>query len=380
MKYTVGYLGNNEYIEEYLNKYYNPGEEDKIKYINLSDISYDMLEATSFNGIIFDTSAHNVPKQNNLIDKIITSNDEIDILPILNNNNKDNSNEKILDEIELIRKNYNVSSQPYLINTKEDAHIFIEGIFSTLSEKTIRHMEKIHNFMLNSQKDVINVVDKFASLVEIKDEYTEYHSLRVANYAKQIAIKLGLPENEVETIYHGGRLHDIGKIVIIDNVLKKTDKLNDKEYSNMQMHAEIGESILRNTFPHGQFEDVKAGVRHHHERYDGFGYPDKISGEDIPLISRILCIADSFDAMTTKREYNIPKTFEETLADLTRNAGKQFDPNLIEIFIDLLKNEPEKLDITIDHNVILTKYATKADTIAKQHQIEKLKAKENEQR
>ena len=363
MKYTVGYLGSNEFIEEQLSKYYNPGEEDKIRYINLSDISEDMIAATSFNGIIFDTSAHNIPEQNELIEKIITSNAEIDVMPILNkdkDNTRDKSSSELLEEIRLIKENYNISSPPCLVSSEEDAQIFIEGIFSTLSEKTIRHMEKIHQYMLNSKKNIMNVIDKFAYLLELKDPYTEGHSLRVANYAKQIAIKSGLSENEVEAVYQAGKLHDIGKIAIIDPVLKKEDKLNDKEIPHMKRHAVLGSILLDNILEPNEFEDVKKGVKHHHEKYDGFGYPDGISGENIPLIARILCIADSFDAMTTKRVYTKgnPKTLSEAIDDLTRNAGKQFDPNIVEIFIDLLKNEPEKLDIDIENDVVKVKYAS----------------------
>jgi len=360
MKYTVGYLGNNPYIEEEFSKYYNPGEKEKIRYINISNLSEDMLDAISFNGIIFDTSAHEDINQTKIIDNIITSNDEIDIMPIITK--KENyTNPEILKEIRTIKDKYNISSSPFLVTTKDEALVFSEGIFSTLSEKTIKHMEKVHQYMLNSQKKIVNFISKFACLLEIKDPYTEYHSLRVANYAKQIAIKLGLSEDKIESIYQAGKLHDIGKIVIADSILKKTDKLSDEEFSYMKVHAVIGEQLLEKSFEPGEFLDIKDAVKYHHSRYDGRGYPDKIAGEDIPLEARILCLADSFDAMTTKRTYNNPKTLEQSIEDLTRNAGQQFDPNLVEIFIDLLKNEPEKLDINIKNGVVMVKYASKEE-------------------
>ena len=132
----------------------------------------------------------------------------------------------------------------------------------------------------------------------------------------------------------------------------KPGKLDDNEFFHMRSHAAIGGVLLNNIFPGNEFANVKEYAKHHHERYDGRGYPDKIAGEDIPLGARILCLADSFDAMTTKRSYNKPKKIEDAILDLQENSGTQFDPKVAETFIELLRQEPtmlkETLGITID--------------------------------
>jgi len=350
MKYTVGYLGNNEFIEEELIKYYNPSVEDKIRYINLSDISEEHLEAASFNGLIYDTSMHNSPNLDTLISNIIQSNLDIDIMPIISHNNtKPDFNE--LDELEkevaLINDKYGESTIPYLVDSEREAKLFMSTIFSTLSAKTIRNIEKIEQYRLNAQDNIINALKKIVVTLEIKDPYTKDHSRRVANYAKQIAIKLSLPEDETKEIEEAGWLHDIGKLAINDNVLLKPGKLNDDEFFHMRSHAAIGEILLNNLFESGEFKNIKNFARHHHERYDGRGYPDKIAGEDIPLGARILCLADSFDAMTTQRSYNRPKKLSDAIFDLQSNSGGQFDPKVAETFIELLKQEPEMLKETL---------------------------------
>lgn len=375
MKYVVGYIGDNEFIEEELSKYYNPGEEEKISYVNLSDMPEEKIAATSFNGIVYDTSVHDDPKQDELLDRIIRSNDEIDIMPIIVKDENLEEFDELTEweeENKLLAENYNASAMAFMVNSKRRATIFMQGIFSTMSQKTIRHIDKVHKYMLNSQKNIMNAITKFSRVLELKDPYTEFHSLRVSNYAKQIAISLGLPEEEIEAISQAGELHDIGKIIIADDVLKKPSKLNDNEFLHMRAHAKLGARLLDELFEPGEFEDVKEAVKYHHERFDGKGYPSGLAGEDIPLYARILCIADAFDAMTTKRTYNNPKTLEDAIKDLRANAGTQFDPNLVEIFIDLLRKEPEKLGITIKNGVIIPKYASTAEKEFKEEQIKSL--------
>lgn len=374
MKYVVGYLGNNEFIEESLSKYYNPGENDKIQYLNLSNISEDRLRATAFNGIIYDTSMHDNKVTDLTLDNIIKSNAEIDIMPIINKDKTDPSFDELDEleaEIKIITERYNTSAIPYFVNSERETHLFMHSIFSTLSEKTIRHIEQVKKHMINSKNNILKVLNKVTTILELKDKYTKHHSLRVSNYAKQIGIKLGLPENQIETIAQAGMLHDIGKLAINDSVLLKPGKLDDDEFFHMRSHAEIGEILLDNLFESGEFDDIKDSVKHHHERYDGRGYPDKMEGENIPLHARILCLADSFDAMTTKRTYNNPKTLDEAISDLESNAGQQFDPKLVELFIELLRNEPEKLDITIDNGAIKVKYGPEEDKKVKEEQAKR---------
>jgi len=357
MKYNVGYLGENEFIENELSKYYNPGEEEKVRYFNLSDISDNKVEITAFNGLVFDTSMHDDPAQNELISTIINSNPDIDIMPIISNSNSKpsfNELDEIEEEVKLLTDSYGVSTIPYLVDSKREATLFMNTIFSTLSSKTIRNIEKIEEYQLNSRDNMLKALKKVVITLEIKDPYTKDHSRRVSNYAKQMAIKLGLSNEEAKEIEEAGWLHDIGKLAINDSVLLKPDKLNDDEFFHMRSHAALGEILLNNLFENGEFKNVKDFARHHHERYDGRGYPDKISGEDIPLGARILCLADSFDAMTTQRSYNRPKKLEDAIFDIKSNSGGQFDPKVAEAFIELLRQEPEMLKetlgITIDED------------------------------
>lgn len=357
MNYNVGYLGNNKFIKDALSNFCIQEENDAIQYINLNDISEDILEATSFNGIVFDTNVHETLENNTLVDNIIKSNPDIDIMPIISSNHL-NANFDELAEIDkeskLIRESYGTSTIPYLVNSDREASLFMNTIFSTLSSKTIRNIEKLEQYKLNSQNNVLKALKKVVVALEIKDPYTRDHSRRVANYAKQIAIKLGLSESEIKEIEAAGWLHDIGKLAINDSVLLKPDKLTDSEFFHMRSHASLGETLLNSLFENGEFKNIKDYARHHHERYDGRGYPDKIVGEDIPLGARILCLADSFDAMTTQRSYNRPKKLEDAIFDLKSNSGGQFDPKVAEIFIELLRQEPEMLKetlgITIDED------------------------------
>lgn len=133
-----------------------------------------------------------------------------------------------------------------------------------------------------------------------------------------------------------GLFHDIGKIGIPDSILQKTTKLTDEEYDDIKNHPSIGAHILQ---PSKIFENIIPMVKHHHERYDGRGYPSGLAGEDIPLSARIVCIADSFDAMTSDRSYRPRFTLEKALEELEKCKGSQFDPNLVDLFIDEVKKE-----------------------------------------
>ncbi len=350
MKYNVGYLGNNEYIQNTLSVYSNPGDEEKINYINVFNLDEEQIEATTFNGIVFDTSMHNNSQYNSLLDQIITENTDIDIMPIISSTSSHHKIDELSEietETELLKNKYDISSIPYVVNSEREANIFMNTIFSTLSSKTIRNIEEIENYKIGARENLLKVLKKIIITLELKDPYTKDHSRRVSNYAKQIAINLGLPDEQVSEIEQAGWLHDIGKLAINDSVLLKPDKLNDPEFFHMRSHATLGGVLLSNLFEDNEFDNIKDYARHHHERYDGRGYPDKISGDEIPLGARILCLADSFDAMTTQRSYNRPKKLEDAIFDLKTNAGGQFDPQLSEIFINLLRQEPEKLKETL---------------------------------
>ena len=293
---------------------------------------------------------HDNMQYNSLLDEIITENPDIDVMPIISSvssHHKIDELGEIETETELLKNKYDVSSIPYVVNSEREANIFMNTIFSTLSSKTIRNIEEIENYKIGARENLLKVLKKIIITLELKDPYTKDHSRRVSNYAKQIAINLGLPDEQVSEIEQAGWLHDIGKLAINDSVLLKPDKLNDPEFFHMRSHATLGGVLLSNLFEDNEFDNIKDYARHHHERYDGRGYPDKISGEEIPLGARILCLADSFDAMTTQRSYNRPKKLEDAIFDLKTNAGGQFDPKVSEIFINLLRQEPEQLKETL---------------------------------
>ena len=179
--------------------------------------------------------------------------------------------------------------------------------------------------------------------VEAKDSYTRGHSDRVSEYSVLIGKYMELPEDELKTLRIGGLFHDIGKIGVPDSILLKTDKLTDDEYSEIKNHPTIGAHILSTATI---FKDLIPIVKHHHEKYDGTGYPGKLKGEDIPLLARIASVADTFDAMTSKRTYRDALPIDTVKAEINRCKGTQFDPKISDVFIDILNNHyDEVLDI-----------------------------------
>lgn len=176
----------------------------------------------------------------------------------------------------------------------------------------------------------------FVGFVDAKDSYTAGHSERVADYTRLIAEKLGYSEDEALQAYYCGILHDTGKIYISGEVLNKPGKLTADEFELIKTHTTTGSDILKNL---KSVPLASAAARHHHERYDGTGYPDRIKGDDIPEIARIICVADAFDAMNSNRVYRNALTKEQIIEQLTVHSGTQFDPKITEIFLSLLKEE-----------------------------------------
>lgn len=171
--------------------------------------------------------------------------------------------------------------------------------------------------------------------VEAKDPYTRGHSDRVSAYSVLIGKYLNLSDEDLKTLEVGGLFHDIGKIGIPDSILLKESKLTDDEYSEIKNHPSIGAHILCNA---AIFQDIIPVVKHHHERYDGHGYPGQLKGEDIPYMARIAAVADTFDAMTSKRTYRDPLPLEVVTAEIEKCSGTQFDPEIAKVFLDILNN------------------------------------------
>ena len=185
------------------------------------------------------------------------------------------------------------------------------------------------------EKAYLDNIETLRFTVEAKDTYTRGHSDRVSEYSVLIGKKLGLSEEDLKTLRVGGLFHDIGKIGVPDNILLKESKLTDEEYNEIKKHPSIGAHILSSATI---FQDIIPIVKHHHERYDGNGYPDHLKGEDIPYLARIAAVADSFDAMTSKRTYRDSLPIDVVISEFKRCKGTQFDPNLADLFLDILEN------------------------------------------
>ena len=192
--------------------------------------------------------------------------------------------------------------------------------------------EKKHKSMYSEYAPTIYAL---TAAIDAKDHYTFQHSKNVAYYAEALAESLHTSEEYKEIIKEAALLHDIGKIGIPENILNKSGRLTDEEYDVMKRHVEASVEIIRHL---PSMDYVVPAVIGHHERYDGRGYPRRIAGKDIPLSARILCVADSFDAIVSKRSYKPGMPVEFAIQELEKGAGGQFDPELVPVFIDLISS------------------------------------------
>lgn len=213
--------------------------------------------------------------------------------------------------------------------------------------KSVKQMDEIKriNEKLEDSKEqleqaYLDMVQTLRYTVEAKDSYTRGHSDRVSEYSVLIGERLGLSEEQIKTLRIGGLFHDIGKIGIPDSILLKPAKLTDEEYSQIKNHPSIGAHILGSA---AIFQDIIPIVKHHHERYDGNGYPSKLKGEEIPYLARIAAVADTFDAMTSRRSYRGPIDVGHVKEEIKRCEGTQFDPQIAEVFIEILNNDFDKI-------------------------------------
>ncbi len=218
------------------------------------------------------------------------------------------------------------------VTDKIDGSQFDEGetlLLLTLVRKAALNIENslLYETLYNN---LIDTLQCLVTTLEAKDRYTQRHSERVTDLALRIARAMSCSREEIESIRFAGLLHDIGKIGIHDVVLQKSIGLTEDEFSLVKTHPIIGQNIIR---PLGLLPMETAIVRNHHERWDGQGYPDGLAGEKIPLLARILAVADSFDAMTSDRPYRSAKTQEEAINELKRCAGFQFDRGVVEAFL-----------------------------------------------
>lgn len=225
------------------------------------------------------------------------------------------------------------SSDPTARFTSEDVRLL-----STIANHATIAVGNI-DLYASLQEAYLSTVRALAAAIDAKDPYTRGHSERVATYALMIAERIDLPSDQRDALEMASYLHDIGKIGISEDILLKPGKLSDEEMGQMRHHPLIGANILRPvSFPW----PILPVVRHHHEHYDGNGYPAGLRGEEIPLLARILTVADSYEAMTSDRPYRRGRSTQEAIAELRRCAGTQFDPTLVEAFVQVLESSQQE--------------------------------------
>jgi len=258
---------------------------------------------------------------------------------------EDLENDKHFSKIKIIRRRINqLLIIPIIVEDKVIGVINLEN--TSLSLDTIDLLRSfsegaavaINNARLYQKiKDsYFEIAKALAQAIEAKDPYTHGHSERVVEYIILIAQKLDLPEEEKEVLKYAAMLHDIGKIGVRGIVLNNPDDLTGEEYDEIKKHPIVGEGIIQ---PIELLQPIRPFIRHHHEWYNGKGYPDGLSGENIPLGARILAVADAYDAMKSDRPYRKALTKETAIQELKQGSGAQFEPKLVEVFLEILKTK-----------------------------------------
>ena len=221
--------------------------------------------------------------------------------------------------------------------------LLIESAFKSIEQmKTIKEM----NRELKEQKDLVEkayleTIQMLRYTVEAKDSYTRGHSDRVSAYSVLIGEELGLYDKDLRVLKIGGLFHDVGKIGISDTILLKPGKLTDEEYRELKRHPAIGKQIIANS---SIFRDLVPIIYSHHEKYDGTGYPQKLKGDEISFLARIVSVADAFDAMTSKRSYRDKLEIDYVKDQIRQCSGSQFDPEIANAFLNILENKFEKIE------------------------------------
>lgn len=233
--------------------------------------------------------------------------------------------------------------------------IFSSQAASSISNAFLHSLVNVKNEQLNRtyiqlKRNYIDTVQALRLAVDAKDVYTRGHSDRVSFYAVQLGKQVGLKDSDLQILKLSGLFHDIGKIGTANDLLLKSEKLNNDEYEEIKKHSLTGAHILSVI---SFFKDVVPIVRSHHERIDGLGYPDRLKGDEIPYLARIIAIADAFDAMMSNRMYRSRLDYKKIKTELIKGAGTQFDDALVREFIQIMDNLPYNNDIVIDDITML---------------------------
>lgn len=201
--------------------------------------------------------------------------------------------------------------------------------YETKINKAYQELKKAYQEVRDSY---VEMIFRFALTAEYRDEITGTHLVRIADYSTEIGQELGLPKKDMEHLRYASPMHDIGKLIILDTILKKPRGLTLKEKDAMKKHTTLGADIFKGSRS-PLLKTAKVISLTHHERYDGTGYPQGLKGKDIPLFGRIVAVADVFDALTSKRPYKEPHGFEEAMEVVKGQSGKQFDPDVVKAFL-----------------------------------------------
>jgi len=263
---------------------------------------------------------------------IITSNEII--LPLLNEYN---------DSIGVIYVESSNNTETEISEGYKLLEIYASQAASSVNNAFLHSLVNIKNEELNKTYEQLRIryldtIEALRQVVDAKDEYTCGHSDRVSYYCVKIGEAFGLSGKELETLRVAGLFHDVGKMGITDDILFKTERLSKEEYDEIKKHPTKGARILSVI---SMFKDIVPIVRWHHERIDGTGYPDGLKGDQIPFLARIVSVADAFDAMMSDRHYRSKLDLDSAIKQLKEGAGTQFDPLVVEIFVDMLEKYPE---------------------------------------
>lgn len=240
----------------------------------------------------------------------------------------------------------NVLGIVYVDSTSE-ANLFSRKDLALLSAVALKAGIAVDNARLYEDLRGLfyNTVETLVRTIQAKDQYTAGHSTRVSRLALLIAEKLGLTTKEKHQLYLASMLHDIGKIGVPDDLLNRPGNLSDQEMDNVRSHVQLGASMIEML---GEMHPIVPLIRHHHEAYDGSGYPDGLKGEEIPLTSRIIAVADTYDAITSDRPYRSRRTSEEAIGEITRTTGTKLDPRVAGAFLEVLKEiSPADAEMTV---------------------------------
>ncbi len=212
---------------------------------------------------------------------------------------------------------------------------YINGAY----EKKKAELDETNDYLEKANERItLQSMYTLAKTIDAKDKYTNGHSMRVAEYTKMIAKRLGYSKEELDVIQNMAMLHDVGKIGVPDAIINKSSTLTDEEFAIIKEHPSIGYDIL-SEMP--EMEEIGVGARWHHERYDGKGYPDGLKGEEIPLAARIISVADAYDAMTSNRSYRDNLSQNEVVREFENGRGTQFDPKIADIMLEIIREDPD---------------------------------------